>query len=180
MDKFKLQRPALEIVQIKISFPFLEIFSRETDVDSSDFRALRKLQRLYEAAQNTVVELGHMYIAAWRDRFERVIIKEVNSFEALVFFVDCGFNKTLQLSEVSSTAGSLNRSAYCKLSFQLKILNDPEIRKLDSQYKKFWLAGQKIAPTCGSNLKEKLKMLHDCFLCYLLSDMTVVEKVKKA
>lgn len=180
MDKFKLQRPALEIVQIKVSFPFLEIFSRETDFDSSDDRALRKLQRLYEEAQNTVVELGHMYIAAWGDRFERVIIKEVNSFEALVFFVDCGFNKTLQLSEVSSTASSLNRSGYYKLSFQLKILNDPEIRKLDSQYKKSWLAGLKIVPSCGNNLKEKLKVLHDNFLCNSLSDMRVVEKVMMA
>lgn len=101
MDKFKVKRPALEIVQIKISFPFLEIFSRETNVDSSDYRALRKLQRLYEKAPNAAVELGHMYITELRDQFERVIIKEVNSFEALVFFVDCGFNKTLQLSKVS-------------------------------------------------------------------------------
>lgn len=178
MYKFKVKRVALEIVQIKISFPFLEIFSRETDVESSDCRALRKLQRLYEQAPNTAVELGYMYIARWRDQFERVIIKEVNNFEALVFFVDCGFNKTLQLSEVSCVTSLHNCSMLSQISFQLKILNDPEIRKLDSQYKRSWLAGLQIVAPTDNNIKEKLKLLHDIFSSHVVIDMTIVQKVK--
>lgn len=66
---------------------------------------------------------------------------------------------------------------YYKLSFQLKILNDSEIRKLDSQYKRSWLAGMQIVAPTDNNIKEKLKLLHNYFSGNVLSDMTVVQKV---
>lgn len=148
----------VSVTQLKLSRPFLKIFAR--NLENKENEALEKLKDLFEAAEESKIRVGEIYIAKLgSSRYERcrVVNSSHGEQNVTVLLMDCGCTGTIKPA-------------------QLRALQDKYLRDLNAQCREFVLAKIMLKRNVDNQMRGVNK-LHDMLLAQNL-EMEIMDKVK--